>query len=118
MLNRKRLAGNAFPQRAALQILHRDERMALVLIDVVDRADVRVVERRCRAGFLSKAVQGVRILGQFPAQKLQGNEPAELRILGLIHDSHSAAADSLDDSIMGYRFADYALILSVTKCQI
>ena len=42
--------GNRFPERVALEQLHRDEELPPVFVDVVDRADVRMVERRRRAG--------------------------------------------------------------------
>jgi hypothetical protein len=35
-------------------------------------------------------------------EKLQGDTPLELEILGLVDDPHAAPADLLDDSILSY----------------
>jgi hypothetical protein len=45
LLQRQRLAGNALLERLAVEKLHRNERLAVFLADIVNRADVWVVER-------------------------------------------------------------------------
>src|SRR5262245_9310045 len=52
--DRGRFAGNALLQHAAFEELHRDEASVLVLADVVDRADVLMVEGGSRARFTLK----------------------------------------------------------------
>ena len=54
---RERPVVDAVLQRLAVEELHRDERLALGLADVVDRADVRVVERRGRARLALEALE-------------------------------------------------------------
>jgi hypothetical protein len=44
-------AREALPQRLAFEQFHRNERLALGLADVVDGADVRMIERRRRTRF-------------------------------------------------------------------
>jgi hypothetical protein len=58
------LAGDEMPERLAIQKLHHDEGLALPFVNVVDGADVRVVE--CRGGlcFTLEALQNLMILGQ------------------------------------------------------
>jgi len=48
--------GNPVLQRLALQQLHADEGLALVLVDVVDRADIGVVEGRRGPGLALEAL--------------------------------------------------------------
>ena len=53
--------GEPILQRRALQILHDDERSPVLLADVVDRADVWVVQRRRRPRFARETAQGLGI---------------------------------------------------------
>ena len=56
-------------QRRAVEHLHDEERQVAVLADVIERADVRMVERRRRAGLALKALDGDRVL---PAASARG----------------------------------------------
>ena len=51
-------AGDHPVERAALEVLHRDERAAVRLADVVDRADAGMVQRRGRFRFAVEAIAG------------------------------------------------------------
>ena len=53
----QRTGGEPILQRRPLQILHDDERPLVLLADVVDGADVRVVERRRRLRFAREPAQ-------------------------------------------------------------
>ena len=57
---RQRPALEPLLERLAFQQLHRDERPALVLVDVVDGADVRVIQGRGGAGFALEPLQRMR----------------------------------------------------------
>jgi len=44
----------------------------------------------------------------FPTgQELEGNKPAELHILGLVHHTHPSAAQLLDDTVVRNGLADH-----------
>jgi hypothetical protein len=51
-----RLVADALPQRLALQQLHGDERAQLVFANIVDDADIRVIQSRGGPGFPLKLV--------------------------------------------------------------
>ena len=55
---------NAVPQRHAVEQLHDDEGPSVALANLVDGADIRMVQRRSRPRFPAKALQGNRALGQ------------------------------------------------------
>ena len=64
-------SGDQVLQRRAFQKLHRDERLAVLLADVVNGADVGMVQGRGGLRLTLEAVQGLRILGHFVGQELQ-----------------------------------------------
>ena len=80
--------GESVPQRRALQILHGDERSPVLLADVVDRADVWMVERRGGPGFALKAAQGLAITRQIVGDELERHGTVQPRIFGFVHDAH------------------------------
>ena len=80
---------------------------ALHLADVVDGADIRMIQRRCRPGFAAEALECREISRHVVGQELQGNKAAEKRVLGLVHDAHPALAESLDDAVARDGCADH-----------
>ena len=101
------LPGDAVLERLAIQKLHGDERLAVVLADLVDRADVRMVQRRRGTRFAPEAFQRLRVAGHFLGQELQGHEAAKVGVLGLVDHTHPAAAELLDDAVMRDGLADH-----------
>jgi hypothetical protein len=61
----------------ALEQFHGDERTAFEFTNIVNRADVRVIQRGCRARFAAKALDGLRILGNIVGQEFQRDIPIE-----------------------------------------
>src|SRR4029453_9424918 len=78
-----------------------DERLAVRFADLVNRADVRMIERRGRPRLESEALRGLRVALQVGWQELQRDVPAKRQILGLIDDAHAARADAAQDPIVG-----------------
>jgi hypothetical protein len=77
-------------ERLALEPLHHDVMLALVLADVVDGADVRVVEGRGGAGLALEPFHRARVLRQLGGKELQRDAAAEAQVLGLVDDAHPA----------------------------
>ena len=93
-------------QRLAVKELHGDEALALLLPDLVDGADIGVVQGRGGLGLAPEAFQCLRVLGHVIGQELEGNEATERRVLSLIHHTHPAAAQLLDDAVVRDGLAD------------
>ena len=91
----KRLAVDAFLQRLPFEPLHHDEGPALVLADFVNDADVRMIQRRRGPRLADKPLERGLVGRHLGRQELQRHRPAERRVLGLIDDAHSAAAQTL-----------------------
>ena len=84
-------------ERRAVQQLHHDEMLALVLADVVDRADVRVVERRGGARLAPEAFERLAVVRADPRAGTSARRAAEAGIFGAVDDAHAAAADRLEE---------------------
>jgi hypothetical protein len=93
-------------QSLPIEILHGDERLPVLVVDFVDGADVRVIQRGGSFGFALKAAQRLRIFRYLHGQEFEGNKPAELDILGLVDDTHAATAEFSNDAVMGNGLAD------------
>ena len=91
-------------QRLPVEQLHDDERLPVVLADVVDRADVRMVQRRGGAGLALEALQRLPGRGELGRQELERDLAAQPRVLGLVDDAHAAAADPVEDAVVGQRW--------------
>src|SRR5277367_219136 len=75
--------------------------MALVLSDVVDDADVGMIQRAGRASFAAKSVSGLRIPGGFRGQKFQSDEAAQICVLSFVDDTHATAPEFFEDVVVG-----------------
>jgi len=95
------LAGDALFQGGALQILHDDEGAAVLFTDVINRADVRVIQGRRSLGLAPESAQGFGIAGEVIGQKLESDESLEPAVFGLIDHPHAAVSQFLDDPVMG-----------------
>jgi hypothetical protein len=94
-LVRQRLAANPVLQRLALEQFHHDERLAVVLADLVNHADVGMIQRRRGARFAREALERRLVLRHFRGQELQGDGSAERHVLGFVHHAHTPAAEAV-----------------------
>src|SRR5712691_9893048 len=69
------------------------------MLDLVNRYDVGMVERRCSLGLLHKALHPVWMSSDFNRQYLQRNFARQFRILRQIHLTHSALANLRADFV-------------------
>ena len=68
--------------------------------DIVNRADVGVIQRGSGASFAAKALDGLRVLGNIVGQKFQGHAAAQARVLGLVNDAHATAAQFFQHGVV------------------
>jgi hypothetical protein len=71
---------------------------AFKLAHVVDREDVRVIQRRRHLRFLLK-VAACGGIGQFVGKKLDGDGPVQLGVVRANHHAHASLADGSLDAI-------------------
>ena len=94
-------------QRCTLQILHGDERLPVLFANVINRANVGVIQRGRRLRFTLEAAQGLRIAGNLIGQELQCDKTVQPRIFRLEDDAHTAAPEFLDDAVVRDGLSDH-----------
>jgi hypothetical protein len=87
-------------ERGAIEKFHGDEGAAVVFADVVDGADVWVIEGGGRAGFAFEAFERLWIVSEIVGKKFESDEAAEASVFGFVDDAHSSTAEFFDDAVM------------------
>ena len=71
-----------------------------MLVDVIDGADIGVIEGGGGLGLALEALQGLMVLGHIIGQELERYETVELGVLGLVDHAHAAAAQLFENPVM------------------
>src|ERR1700722_10365393 len=87
-------------ESVSLQQLHYDEGSSFRFPDVVNRADVRMIERRGCLRLSLESLQRLLILGHFFGQELQGHEAREKGVSRFVDNSHATATQLLEDVVV------------------
>lgn len=96
----QRTPRNFVLDRHPIQKLHGDERPSLLLTNVVDSANIGVIQRRRGLRLALKAGKCLRIVSNIFREEFQSDEPVEPRVLGFIDNSHAPTAELFDDAVM------------------
>ena len=115
LLDRQRFSAQPMFQRLAFHQFHGNEGLAVAFVNIVNRADVWMVQSRCSTRFSFEPLQGLAVLCQFLGQELQGHEAAQLDVLGLIHHTHAATTELLQDAVVGNGFANHHSVTWLTS---
>src|SRR5580704_1085472 len=103
------LAGDEMFQGDAIEVLHGDERLVFVLSDVVNGADIGMVESGGGTSFAPETFQRLRVLGYVIGKKLKRNETAQFGVLSLVNHPHTAATKLFEDAITRDGLPDHGL---------
>ena len=82
-------------QRSALHVLEHQ----IAGADIVDLANVRMIQRRNRPGLLLEAADAIRVGGKRLGEDLDRHVTTKTRVARTIHFAHAAGADQRDDFI-------------------
>ncbi len=78
----------------------RGPRPQLCRPDLVNDPDVGVVQCRGGPGFALQTRLGLRVCSEMKRKKLEGHQPIEREVTGLVDHAHSPAAEALEDLVM------------------
>ena len=96
---RAALPGPAAPEIFPFDEAHGQVKHAVRLAGVVDRDHVGVVDRRRQPRLRQEALPEDLVLGDLGSDQLQRHLPAEMGVLGEIHDAHAAAPEQGLDAV-------------------
>src|SRR6516225_8068794 len=102
-----RAAGDLVLKRHAGKKLHDHEGTSVFLAGVVNGADVRMVQRRRSPCLAAKPFQRRLVVRHIVRQKLERDETAQAGVFGLVHHTHTAAAQLADNAVVGDRRVDH-----------
>src|SRR5439155_6954883 len=106
-LDVKWFAGDPVLQCHAVQKLHGNESLTIFLADVVNRANILMIQSRRRLRLALETGEGLRVSSDLPRQELESDEAMQPRVLGLVDDAHPAPAQLFNDAVVRYGLAEH-----------
>ncbi len=105
----QRPAGDPVLQREPFQVLHGDKRLSVLLANVVNCADVWVIQGRRGLRLALEACQSLRVLANFVRQELQGDKTLETGVFGLVDHAHPTTTEFFENAVMRDCLFDHEL---------
>jgi hypothetical protein len=93
-------AADAFFQRHTIQKFHRDERVAGVLSDVMNRANVGMIQRGSGLGFALEAFKRIRVVRHIFRKEFQSDRAIEPGVLCFVHHAHATNAKLFNHAVV------------------
>jgi hypothetical protein len=81
--------------------------LRILLADVVDSADVGMIEGGGGLCLSTEAAERLRIARHFVRQELQSDETVQASVLGLVNYAHTATTELLDDAVVRDGLVDH-----------
>ena len=101
-----RSAGDGVLQRLAFKALHGDEGLAIFLADVVNGANVGMIQRGGGLRFALETREGLRVFGDIFREEFEGDEAVQAGVFRFIDHAHAAPAKFFEDAVMGDSLTD------------
>jgi hypothetical protein len=98
-LDEERTSGKPLGERLPFEILHHQERQSVLMPDVVQRADVGMIQAGDGARFPLKALQRVGASRGSADENLNRDRPTEPRVTGSVDLAHATDANQLLDLV-------------------
>ncbi len=104
---------DAVLQGHAIEKLHGDEGLTVLVTDVVDGADVGMIQGGSRLGFALKACQSLRVPRNIFWEKFQRDEAVQASVFCFVNDSHATTAELVDDAVVRDSLANHEVAVMV-----
>ncbi len=104
-----RAAADKVLQRLAVQEFHYDISATVLFADVVDCADVGVIERGGCFGFTLEAFERLRVVRHIFGKEFQSDGAVETSVLRFVDHTHAATPEFFEDAVMGNSLVEQRL---------
>ena len=108
-VHRERTPGDAVLECFAFEQLHHKKCFPFKFLNVVNRADVGMIQGGGGAGFAAEALEGLRILAQLLREEFEGDAAAQLEVFGGVDDAHAAATELFKNAVVSEGLAGHWL---------
>src|SRR5215467_8204049 len=95
-------------QGLAAQHFHHDELLSLVFCNLMNGADVGVIQSGRSARLAAKPLKRLGIMGQVFRKEFECYMASEVQVLGFVDDAHAATTKLFEDTVMADRFAQHS----------
>src|SRR5207248_1322489 len=92
---------NAVLQGVAFEEFHCDIGSAVLLANIVEDADVRVIQSGSSPRLLLKTAGSSHVVSDVVVQEFEGDKAAEADVFRLIHYTHTPVTQLLENAVMG-----------------
>ncbi len=99
LVDRDRSAGDSIRQRLAFDQLHRQQPLAIGLLEPIEGGDVCVIQLREQLRLPLKPIQALSVSREFIGKDFDGDVASEFRVTRAINLAHAACTDGLDDFV-------------------
>ncbi len=107
LLHLQRTIADEMLQRLAFQILHDDVGLIAFFADVINGADVGMIQGRRGLGLTPEAAERCGVASDIFRKEFQGDETMQARVFGLVNHAHPATTELLDHSVVRDVLADH-----------
>jgi len=91
----------------AVEELHHHEGAGVLFADVLDGANIGMIQRRSGLRLPPETSQGCWIAGQLLGKELDGDEAIKAAVFRFVNDAHSATAKSFNNAVMRDELVDH-----------
>ena len=93
-------------ERGALQEFHRNEGVAIFVANVIDGADIRMIEGGGGLCFALQASERARVVADIFGQEFQRDIAVEAIVFGFVDNAHTAAAETFENAVVRESLAE------------
>src|SRR5262249_34940579 len=94
--------GDALSKRLALEQFHDEKRLSSILTNVINGADICMIQRGDGPGFALKTFESNSARGIGAGEKLQSNIAVETRISGAVYRAHTTGTKGRTDLVRSH----------------